>query len=366
MKITRLTGYSVKYTVRNGGFRLSGGRTFSGFPSIILRIDTDEGISGWGEHASSAQYMVALHSSAIGVIQELGPALIGADPRQIKVIHRLMDRAVKGHQYAKNAVDIACWDIAGKAAGLPLADLLGGIQQREFPMLKMAVMDEPEVMAASCRELAAEGFRTIQIKIGNDWRSDVKRIEACLEVSPHVDRLIVDANANFLPHEALSLLNAVGQREFIIEQPCQTLDDNLSVRRRTSQPMVLDESLDSLEATFRAHASDGFDLAMLKLSRFGGILPLSLARDCCIAWNRPVTIEDMAGGGIIAAASAHLAASTPPEFLVGGSFCTAYVEETFIKGDWPSGSMGCLPSQAPGLGIEVDTSLLGEPVLNIY
>lgn len=362
MKIVRISGFAVKYTVRNGGFRLSGGRKFTEFPSLILRIDTDEGISGWGEHASSAQYMVALHSGAIGALSEIGPELIGADPRQLKVIHNIMDRAVKGHQYAKTAVDIACWDIAGKAAGLPIADLLGGIQQKEFPMLKMAVMDEPEIMAASCLKLADEGFRTVQIKIGNDWRTDVERVEACLEVAPKLDRLVVDANANYMPHEALSLLNALGPRDFILEQPCRTLEDNLSVRRRITQPMVLDESLDSIDAVFRAHKEDGFDLAMLKLSRFGGILPLSLVRDCCVAWNRPVTIEDMAGGGIIAAASAHLAASTPASHLAAGSFCTAYVEQTYTLGDWPQGAIGRLPSDNPGLGIDVDLEALGEPI----
>ncbi len=365
MKISKIEGYAVKYTVRDGGFKLSGGRTFKSFPSVILRIDTAEGVSGWGEHASSAQYMVALHSGAIGAIQEMGPSLIGADPRRIKVIHALMDRSMKGHQYAKTAVDIACWDIAGKAAGLPIADLLGGVHQEEFPMLKMAIMDEPEIMADNCRKLADEGFRTIQIKIGNDWRSDVQRVKACLEVAPRLDRMIVDANASYLPHEALFLLNALGPRDFIIEQPCRTLEDNLSVRRRVSQPMKLDESLDSMEAVFRAQAADGFDIAMLKLSRFGGISPVSFIRDCCVAWNKPVTIEDMAGGGIIAAASAHLAASTPANNLIAGSFCTAYVEETYIKGDWPSGSVGTLPSGEPGLGIEMDEALLGAPVFTI-
>lgn len=366
MKITGLTAFATSYTVRNGGFRLSGGRRFTAFPSVVLRIDTDEGISGWGEHASSPQYMVALHSGAIGALKEMAPSLIGVDPRQIAVVHETMNRALKGHQYAKTAVDIACWDIAGKAAGVPVAILLGGIHQSEFAMLKMAIMDEPEAMAASCRSLAAEGFRTVQIKIGNDWRQDVERIEACMETAPLFDRVIVDANANYLPHEALHLINATRDLDFIIEQPCRELADNLSVRRRTSRPFVLDESLDGIDSVFRAHEADGFDLAMLKLSRFGGIAPLAFARDCCVAWGRPVTIEDMSGGGIIAAASAHLAASTPARYLVAGSFSCTYVEETNILGDWPRGSEGRLPSDGPGLGITVDEAALGAPIFSIH
>ena len=365
MKITGLTAFATRYTVRNGGFRLSGGRRFTGFPSVVLRIDTDAGISGWGEHASSSQYMVALHEGALAVLKEIGPALIGADPRQISVIHRIMDAAVMGHAYAKTAVDVACWDIAGKAAGVPVAVLLGGIHQAEFPMLKMAIMDTPEAMAANCRALATQGFRTVQVKIGNDWREDVARIEACMETAPLFDRVIVDANANYLPHEALHLLNATEDLDFIVEQPCRELPDNLSVRRRTSRPFVLDESLDGVQAVFRAREADGFDLAMLKLSRFGGIAPLAFVRDCCVAWGRPVTIEDMSGGGIIAAAAAHLAASTPAKCLVAGSFTTAYVEETNILGDWPNGAIGRLPSDGPGLGVTVDEAALGAPVFSI-
>jgi len=365
MKIVGLEVFGVTYTVRNGGFKLAGGRRFTEFRSAVVRLDTDEGISGWGEHASSPHYMVALHEGALASLRQIGPSLIGLDPRQLSVVHETMNRALKGHQYAKTAVDIACWDLAGKAAGAPVATLLGGIHQAEFPMLKMVVMDQPEVMRDGAHALAEQGFRTIQVKIGNDWREDVRRIEACLDHAPRFERVIVDANANYHPHEALHLLNATRDLNFIIEQPCRELEDNLSVRRRTARPFVLDESLDGLTSVFRAHAVDGFDLAMLKLSRFGGIAPLALARDCCVAWGRPVTIEDMSGGGIIAAASAHLAASTPARFLVAGSFVTAYVEETYIEGDWPRGAQGSLPSSAPGLGITVDHKALGAPLFSI-
>ena len=365
MKIVGIEVFGVTYTVRDGGFKLAGGRRFTEFQSAVVRVDTDEGISGWGEHASSPQYMVALHAGALGALKQIGPSLIGVDPRQIAVVHETMDHALKGHRYAKTAIDVACWDIAGKAAGVPVATLLGGIHQAEFPMLKMAVMGEPAEMRERCLALAREGFRVVQIKIGNDWREDIGRIAACLETAHLFDRIIVDANANYHPHEALHLINATRDLNYILEQPCRDLDDNLSVRRRTSRPFVLDESLDGLPSVFRAHAADGFDLAMLKLSRFGGIRPLALARDCCVAWGRPVTIEDMAGGGLIAAASAHLAASTPARYLVAGSFVTAYVEQTFIEEPWPRGAHGGLPSNRPGLGVTVDEKALGAPLFSI-
>ena len=365
MKITGIQAFPVTYTVRNGGFRLSGGRRFTHFKSVIIRIDTDTGLSGWGEHASSAQYMVAHHESALAVLAEIAPALIGLDPRQNRVIHAAMERTVRGHAYARTAIDIACWDLAGKDAGVPVAVLLGGIHQPDYPRHKMVIMDTPEKMRDGARAIAAAGFRTLQVKVGNDWREDVERVEACLETAPLFDRIVVDANGNYSPGDALHLINATRQLNYVIEQPCRTLEDNLSLRRRIERPMVLDESLDSLEMVFRAHAADGFDQAMLKLSRFGGIGPTAFVRDLCTAWNRPVTMEDMSGGGIVAAAAAHLAASTPAGILAAGSYVTDYVEETNILGSWPQDGQGHLPSDQPGLGIVVDEAAIGSPVWSV-
>lgn len=361
MKIDRVSIFRTTYTPKGGRLQLSGGRSFSQFLSAVVRIDTDEGVVGWGEHASAPQYMTALHGGAVSAIAEIAPALIGKDPRQIVSIHQTMDRAVKGHAYAKSAVDIACWDIAAKAMGVPLATLLGGIFQEEFPIVNVVHLDRPERMREQSDALFEEGYSTVQVKVGGDWREDVRRIEATYESAQRFNTTIIDANAHWTQHEAINVVAATRGMALMIEQPCNGLGENLTVKAAADHPFVLDESLDGLPAFYEANRRNGFDCAMLKLSRFGGILPLRHARDCCVHWGKAVTMEDMAGSDIIAAVAAHLAASTPPQNLVCGAFATQFVNESIAEGLWQSKGRGRVPT-APGLGIVVNESLLGEPL----
>lgn len=364
MKITRIRVYSVNYTPKGGDFELSGGRRFHGFQSAIVRIDTDEGVTGWGEHGSAPTYMVALHKGALAALELIAPSLIGLDPRGLAIIHDRMDMALQGHSYAKTAIDIACWDIAARAANVPLAVMLGGIYRTEFPIIDVVHLSEPEHMREEADRLFEEGFKTVQVKVGSKWQDDVMRIRTTWETAHRFDNVIVDANAHWLQHEAQQVVRAVSDLGVMIEQPCRLMNDNLAVRRRSSLPMVLDESLDSLTALFAAQAADGFDCAMLKLSRFGGITPMRMARDLCIAWGKAVTMEDMAGSDIIAAVSAHLAASTPVQNLVVGSFVTSFVNEHIGTGIRQGQGKGHLPD-GPGLGIEIDEAALDTPLLDI-
>ena len=362
MKIDRITVYAVRYTPIGGAIELSGGRRFTEYHSAVVRIDTDDGLTGWGEHASAPIYMTALHKGALGALEVMAPALIGLDPRELGIIRTAMDGAMKGHDYAKSAIDIACWDILGKALDAPVAKLLGGIYRERFPLINAAFMDTPEAMKDRSDEVFDQGFRVLQMKVGGDWHEDVRRIEKVYESAQRFDTLIVDANGYWLQHEALLVANAVRDLDIILEQPCRELENNLAVRKRTSHPFVLDESLDSLQSVIRAQAVDGFDCAMLKLSRFGGLTPLRMARDMCITWGKAVTMEDMAGSEIIAAVSAHLAASTPPQHLVAGSFVTNFVTETIGEGVRQENGYGFLPT-GPGLGVTIHEETLGDPVM---
>ncbi len=364
MHITRIRAYSVTYTSRGGAYELSGGRKFSDFQSVILRIDTDEGIFGWGEHGSSPLYMPSLHASALAAIEFIAPALLGQNPCESAVIQDRMNFALQGHEYAKSAIDIACWDIAARAAGVPLAVLLGGIYQTEFPIIDVIKIADPAKMRDRSDELFEQGFKVIQIKVGGDWREDIRRLQAIWESAQRFDTVIADANAHWKQHEALQVVNAMEGTALMIEQPCRHLEQNLAVRRRTSLPFVLDESLDSLRAVQLAHQADAFDCAMLKLSRFGGITSLRLARDNCISWGKAVTMEDMVGSEIISSVAAHLAASTPPQNLVVASFATSFRNESLGEGLWQQNGRGRLPA-GPGLGITMDEGKLGPAVLDV-
>ena len=127
MRITKLTVWSVDLPLVRP-YSLSGGRLhFERLDSTIVRIDTDEGLVGWGEGCPwGSTYLPAFARGIRAGVEELAPAVLGLDPRRTDVVYRAMTLALPGHPYLKSPIDMACWDIAAKAAGLPLCDLLGG------------------------------------------------------------------------------------------------------------------------------------------------------------------------------------------------------------------------------------------------
>ena len=331
-----------------------------------MRVVANNGLEGWGEHVSAPQYMVALQGGALAALDLLVPSIIDVDIRHNHVVHAAMNRVLKGHAYAKTALDIALWDLTSKSSGVSLAVSLGGIFQTEFGLMKMIVSDDPLSMKKACQEASIDGHRILQIKIGQNWHEDIDRIESCMELSAKFDRIIFDANGGYSVSDALMVLNATRHLNFVIEQPCLTLEDNISLRKRVDKAFVLDESLDSIDSLLTAYRANAFDMAMLKFSRFGGVGPTAFARDLCQQWGVPVTMEDISGGGVVTAAAAHLAASTPKHILNAGSFTTQYVEETYIKGSWPNNTYGSLPPDTTGLGVQVDKNQLPPPIFQYY
>ena len=367
MKITRIDVYGFDYTLAGGPLTLSGGRTVSAEHSTLVKVSTDEGLAGWGESCPfSPTYMLAFAEGARAALHLMGPALLGADPRQIEDVYARMDAVLYGHAYAKSPVDIACWDLLGQAVGLPVSDLLGGTVQPRFPLYQVVGVDRPEAMRARAEELVAQGFRRFQVKVGSGhWMDDVRRARACLDVVRDQEVVIVDANAYWRQHEAAQFIAALEDEPIYLEQPCRTLDECLAIRRRTARPMILDESLTDLDALFAARATGIMDCAMLKLSRLGGISRLRLARDVCRQWGLAVTMEDAGGGDVITAAMAHLAASTPARSLLNGMLINMIVNERIAEGTPVPDQGWAEVSRRPGLGITVDERALGRPVFSI-
>ena len=367
MKISRIDVYHFAYTIPGGSITLSGGRKVTSEHSTLVKISTDEGLVGWGEECPfSPTYMVAFPEGARAGIQLMGPALIGADPRQIEDVYARMDSVLYGHAYAKSPIDIACWDLLGQATGLPVSDLLGGTVQPRFPLYYVVGVDQPEKMRANAERLLQQGFRRFQVKVGSGhWHEDVKRARACLEVLRDQEVVICDANAYWKQHEAAQFIAALEDEPIYLEQPCRTLEECLAIRRRTARPMILDETLTDLDALFAAQSARAMDCAMLKLSRFGGISRIRLARDVCRQWGLSVTMEDSGGGDIVTAAMAHLSASTPAKGLLNGMLIGMLVNEHIAEGAPEPDKGWAEVSRRPGLGITVDEKALGKPLFSI-
>jgi L-alanine-DL-glutamate epimerase-like enolase superfamily enzyme len=366
MKITRIAAYRVDLPLHEGSYKWSGGKSVEVFDSTVVRVETDEGVVGHGEVCPLGPfYLPAYAKGARTGIAELAPHILGEDPTQLERLNRLMDAALLGHPYVKSAIDMACWDILGQVAGLPVCTLLGGRYGEDFVLYRAISQESPDEMAAKVAGYRAEGYRRFQLKVGSDPESDIERIRAVRSVLEPGDVLVADANTGWLKHEAARVVRGVRDVDVYIEQPCATYEECLSIRRRTDHPFVLDENIDGIPILLRGHADQAMDVVNIKISKFGGLTRARQARDLCVSLGIAMTIEDSWGGDIITAAIAHLAHSTPPEFVFTATDFNSYVTVSIAEGA-PQRQHGRMSaSQAAGLGVSPRTDVLGDPVVDI-
>src|SRR6516165_8221221 len=282
MKIVRLFAYRIELPLREGSYKWSGGKSVSVFDSTIVGVETDSGLVGYGEVCPLGPFYLPAYAEGVRAgLRELGPHLLGEDPRQLQKLNRRMDAALKGHPYVKSGIDMACWDILGRATGQPVCTLLGGRFGEDFGLYRAISQDTPEAMAGRVAGYRAQGYRRFQLKVGGEPAEDIARIRAvaaCLQPS---DRLIADANTGWLMHDARRVVRAVRDIDVYIEQPCLSYEECLSIRRHTDQPFVLDEVIDAIDVLLRAWADRAADVVSLKISKLGGLTKTKQARDLC-------------------------------------------------------------------------------------
>jgi L-alanine-DL-glutamate epimerase-like enolase superfamily enzyme len=364
MKITRILAYRVELPLHEGSYKWSGGKSVSVFDSTIVAVETDQGVTGYGEVCPLGPfYLPAYAEGARTGIAELGPLLLGEDPRQLARLNRRMDATLQGHPYVKSALDMACWDILGKATGQPVCVLLGGRYGDDFVLYRAISQDSPEAMATSVASYHAQGYRRFQLKVGGDPMVDVERVRAVAAHLQSGDRLVADANTGWLMHDALRVVRALRDVDVYIEQPCRTYDECLTVRRHCDHPFVLDEVIDSIDALLRGHADRAMDVVNIKISKFGGLTKARQARDLCVSLGIAMTIEDSWGSDITTAAIAHLAHSTPSEYLFTSTDFNSYVTVSTATGA-PVRIDGRMSAPvAVGLGIEPRRDVFGNPAV---
>jgi cis-L-3-hydroxyproline dehydratase len=366
VKITRILAYRVELPLYETTYKWSGGKSVTVFDSTIVRVETDAGLVGHGEVCPLGPFYLPAYADGVRAgLRELGPHVLGEDPRQLGKLNRLMDAMLKGHPYVKSGIDIACWDILGQAAGLPVCELLGGRYGEDVHLYRAISQDTPDAMAGRVAGYRAEGYRRFQLKVGGDPDVDIARIHTVAGVLQTGDRLVADANTGWTQHEAMRVVKGVRDVDVYIEQPCLTYEECLSVRRHTPHPFVLDENIDSLDVLLRAKADLAMDVVNLKISKLGGLTRTAQARDLCVSMGIAMTLEDSWGGDITTAAIAHLAHSTPTELLFTTTDFNSYVTVSTATGAPQRVNGRMAASTAPGLGIAPRMDVLGAPVVTV-
>ncbi|MBI3790385.1 MAG: mandelate racemase, partial [Gemmatimonadetes bacterium] len=210
MQITAIRAYQVDLPLHEGSYKWSGGNAVSVFDSTVVAVETDAGITGWGEVCPlGPAYLPAYARGARTGIAELAPQLLGLDPCALGVLNERMDAAMRGHPYVKSAIDMACWDVLGQASGQSVATLMGGHHGPDVALYRAISQESPAQMAARIRQYRTEGYRKFQLKVGGDPDTDIDRIRAAAAELERGDVLIADANTGWTQHQAMRVADAV-------------------------------------------------------------------------------------------------------------------------------------------------------------
>ena len=364
MKLTRITLWHVPLTARET-YYMAGGKTCDTTPSVVLRLETDTGLAGWGEVCPIPHYLPAYAGGVAPAITDMAPALLGADPIGPEALMHRLDAHLQGHGYAKSALDTALWDLTARSAGLPLHVLLGGRAMADMPLYHSITCVAPDEMARMAREAQARGMTQFQVKLGadDDWLADVERLRAVRAAVGPGPLVYGDWNCGASALTATRVGRAVADLDVMLEQPCATIEDCAHVRAATGLPMKQDETAHDIPTLLDAHARGCMDAVALKLSKFGGLSATRRARDLCLSLGTQMCIEDTWGSDITTAALLHLAAATPARGLMNTCDLSHYVTPR-LDPSAPSRHRGRIaPPEGPGLGVSPDMDRLGPPDL---
>lgn len=361
MKITHIDCIPVRVPIRpEVAIRAKGG-THSVSPFLLVKVHTDEGLYGLGEVSCTPRWSGEDQFTAAHFVRTLlEPALVGEDPREMERLSARMRGALAGNPFTKSALEMALWDIAGKAAGVPVYRLLGGPVRESVPIKWSISGVEPERATAIARWALEQGFETVKVKVGIDPEQDVARVRAVrAEIGDKV-RLGVDANGAWTPAAAVTMIRRLEEFGiYFAEQPVPPGDVGwlAEVRGQVSVPIVADESVYSPQdasAIVKAKAADALSVYVGKAAGIGGAFAIAAIAH---AAKLGCTIGSNLELGVGTAAMIHLAMAAPgitgeqyPCDIIG----PLYYTDDILTEPLPLARGRALAIDRPGLGVELD------------
>lgn len=366
MKIAAIEVYGYELTYAHGEYVMSSGRAAQSQASTLVRILTDDGLEGWGESCTlGGTYLPAFAEGTREGIRVIASSLIGLDPTNLSVIHRAMDTVLLGQNSSKSAIDIACWDILGKIANLPIAKLLGGVTQPDFPLYEAVPLSSPEAMADFVKARMTHGINRFQVKVGNDPYEDAARTRSVAAACNDESVIVADSNGGWNLQAAIIAVRELAGLDIYVEQPCRDMADCAIVQKMSSLPLVMDEAVVNSAELYRAKYEAGAGSVNIKLARVGGITGALRMRGQAEDLGMTMCIEDVWGGDVTTAAVSHVAASTRPDALLHASFFNDWTNEHIASSAPRSVNGRGQAPNTPGLGVVIDARSLGRPLFEV-
>ena len=379
MRITDIKVHQVRLPSRRTHNWASKMNTPIGHHAIVELV-TDEGVTGWGEAPAGGTWGGA-HMRYYGetpetvrhiVLDHLLPAVTGLDPAEISVVHATMDKAVKGHPYAKAAIDVACFDATGKALGVPVSTLLGGRHRDAVEVAHSLGIMELEQCYREAEQAVEEGALTIKCKTGLDPERDVELVRELRRLLGDEIKIRVDANEGYATvHEAITV--TLRQEEFgllLCEQPVSDARGLSRVAARIASPVMADESAWTVHDILELDELDAAQCFSCYVTKPGG---LHRAREQAAVAHALGMYCDIGGSietGIGNAANLQLGAALPnailpsvcpvsqPEGSDGPEVAGVYYLDDLIAEPFGFVDGAVVVPTGPGLGIEVDRDKL--------
>lgn len=344
----------------------------------LIRIETDEGINGWGEAPTEinwggdyGSYYGESQKTTFHIIKDfLETDLQGENPFQLEVIGQKMDRRVKGYPYAKAAIEMALLDIIGKAYKMPVFQLLSGSFRDEVPIQHSIGLMPPEDAAREAALVVEEGIRTIKVKIGIDSLRDIETVRQIRNaVGPDI-KIRVDGNRGYSSaEEAIRIIRKMESFDLLlVEQPVEGLRMMAKVARSVNVPLMADEGVWSVEDAIRIYEIEAAEILNVYITKPGGLIKAKKLIHTASALGLGCGLGGMVELGIGTAANLHFVASTPEITLACGLSvpypgdgarksrlsCSKYRDN--LEKNPPKFKNGYLiVPKEPGLGIELDT-----------
>lgn len=379
MKITGIAVHMVRLPTRRDHNWASKMNSPIGRVAIV-ELSTDEGVTGWGEAPAGAtwggaamRYYGETPETVRHIVTDyLAPAVDGCDPVRPAVLHARMDAAVKGHPYAKAAIDMACYDAAGRALGVPVADLLGG---RLRPGIELAhslgIMDLDRCYAEA-EQAVAEGARTIKCKTGLDPERDVTLVRELRRLAGADVKIRVDANEGYgSVAQAIAVTRRQEEYDLLLcEQPVAGAANLARVARAIASPVMADESAWTVQDILELDQLNAAACFSCYVTKPGGLFRARQQAEVAAALGMPHDIGGSIETGIGNAANLALAVSMPnatlpsvcpvskPAGTDGPLIAGIYYTDDLITEPFRFADGLVIAPDGPGLGIEIDRAKL--------
>jgi len=358
MKITSIDIF--RYSIPMHPFTIATG-TMEFAQNIFIRIHTDEGITGVGECSAFPMIVGETQSTCFVMARDFAALWKGKDPLDIPARMQELHWFTAGNATIKSAFDMALYDIAARAAGLPLYRFLGGTSRKSLETDLTIGIGEPEAMASQAVEFRERGVRIIKIKLGKDPDADIRRVKLIREaVGPGIT-LRIDANQGWDPGGAWKALSAMGAFNIqFCEQPMRTYNDHLlpDLNIQSPVPVMADESVYNRHDATRVIRSKGCSYVNIKFAKSGGILEAIAVNEVCEQNGIACLMGGMLESRVALTAFAHFATAFDNIRFYDMDTCLlGHKEDPVIDGVRYNGFLVELPDGI-GIGADVDPEYL--------